>query len=425
MTTSKTKLCEFILFFTICVICFGYIGLFTRYRYIPAIAALIIIIFMFIAHQYPIRKNNKLWGLTLIYITVSMVFFNIGTGYQYIIIFVLGFLILMLCKDYRFYLKLLKLLEIISFVFAISTIVNSFYPNLIINVFGYMLTYTQQVTIITNISHGGYPGLAGEVSFNVFCISVGFCIAATRAILNDEKKALNISKLLLMFYAVILTNKRSLIMILPFVMVCVFIMVSYKGKSNVRKILLIMMMFLIPILHGLYLGDIIEQLLNKGGTTVALSNREWFWKIAYEMIESKPLFGHGINTYDVYYNLYKTKEDYVYFAGAHNSYLQLIAELGYAGGGIYIISILSSLYQTFTTFIKSIRRGSHEEQMLITASIGMQLICIAYAMSENPFYQPQQLFVYFLFVGLAMNVKRQQMKSRKEAFYENTNCKSI
>lgn len=416
---SNTNFSEYILFLIFSTMAFGYLGIFTRFRYMPAIATIGAILVLVITRKYPIRKISLSWLLMLTYLIISYLVNNIDTGYQYIIIFTVGLLALMLRKDYEFYLKLINLFASISFIFAIATIINSLYPNVIIDVFGFILTDSQQVSIIAAMSEGGYPGLGGEVSFNAFCLIIGFCIITTKVFLDKKKKVLNINRLLVIYYAVILTNKRSLMIILPSIAMFVFIIISCKGKSNKKKVLLFIMTLVMPILLRFYLIDIAMQLLNKGGDTIELSNREWFWEIAREMIRSKPTFGHGINTYDFFYNLYKTKTDYMVFAGAHNSYLQFFAELGYVGGGFYIFCILLLAYQVFVTFIRTIQNGSYKEQMLATASIMIQFVCIAYALSENPFYQPQQIFVYFLFAGIAMNIRKKEQK-RKGVIYENT-----
>lgn len=426
MTISKTRLCESTLILAFSVFSFGYLGLFSRYRYLPSISIILIIAFLFILQIYPVRRRiSVLWSLVLIYLTLSTLINNIYTGYNYLLIFVAAFLAYILSESIQFYLKLLNVFEVISLIFAIVTIINLVYPNIIIDVFGYMLTDGQKITILRDLSLGGYPGLAGEVSFNAFCLAIGVAIVGSKFLLSGKNKVLNICELLFLYFAVILTAKRSLIMVLPFVILCVFIMIAFKGKGIFKKILLLMIPLAIPILYYFYIGEVVERLLNKGGTTVDMSNRDWFWNIAFEMFNSKPIFGHGINTYDNFYNIYKSQSGYVYYAGAHNSYLQFFAELGFVGGTIYIISILTSLYITFRVFTKSIRNGNTKEQILITASITMQVICIFFAMSENTFYQPQQLFIYFLFVSIAINVKRQQTVNRNGAICnEDINCKS-
>ena len=205
-----------------------------------------------------------------------------------------------------------------------------------------------------------------------------------------------------------MTAKRSVLLLL-FMLMVLMAALRIIWRPTTKKSIIIMMIALIVIfVVAPSVFYVVMQVVTKGTGTIQLSNREWFWNIAFEMFHKKPFFGNGINTYDFLYNARKKSSGYIAFAGAHNSYIQFLAELGIAGTIIYISAIIREIIKTTSALKKSINLNlDKNSDILMTAFMGI-LFCTLYAMSENTFYQPQQLMCFFVFAHIARTVKMER-----------------
>lgn len=389
---------DYLLILIFSMLTFGFLGPFSIYRMIPSQLSLCIIIFLIICRIYPLQKISKEWWIIFAYIVLSALILNFKRGITYIELYLLCILVLSLKRSVNFYQKLLKVYFLISSIFAVVTVINKADQNFIIRFFGFLLRNTQIETIQTNMLLGGIPGLAGEVSFNAFCISIGFIIISSELIL--QKITLKNSLLLILHYvSIVFTGKRSFMLILPLIFVVLFLFVNIKKKNKKSVIILLIGLILIPVAYFRFLEEIIRNILTKGGEKIELSNREFFWNIAFSMIKENPIFGKGINSYDLYYNMLAIKKKA--FAGAHNSYLQIFAELGLVGFMLFFMPLIKN-------FIKSIKniglslKSDLAIQKLLFSSIGIQMIVLYYSLSGNPIYQPQEIITYFLFLNMGM-----------------------
>lgn len=389
---------DYLLILIFSMLTFGFLGPFSIYRMIPSQLSLCIIIFLIICRIYPLQKISKEWWIIFAYIVLSALILNFKRGITYIELYLLCILVLSLKRSVNFYQKLLKVYFLISSIFAVVTVINKADQNFIIRFFGSLLRNTQIETIQTNMLLGGIPGLAGEVSFNAFCISIGFIIISSELIL--QKITLKNSLLLILHYvSIVFTGKRSFMLILPLIFVVLFLFVNIKKKNKKSVIILLIGLILIPVAYFTFLEEIIRNILTKGGEKIELSNREFFWNIAFSMIKENPIFGKGINSYDLYYNMLAIKKKA--FAGAHNSYLQIFAELGLVGFMLFFMPLIKN-------FIKSIKniglslKSDLAIQKLLFSSIGIQMIVLYYSLSGNPIYQPQEIITYFLFLNMGM-----------------------
>lgn len=79
--------------------------------------------------------------------------------------------------------------------------------------------------------------------------------------------------------------------------------------------------------------------------------RTQLWRGALSMIKERPIAGMGINTYSNYFPMYKPK-DYPDLRYAHNSYLQIWAEIGIIG----LLAYLGLIFSLLITVLKGIRQ---------------------------------------------------------------------
>jgi O-antigen ligase len=375
---------------------FAYLGFFNSNN--MRIAGVLLVVFVGIAIYRGkfiiIRTNFSISCYVLLVLGIaSAIFLNRATGYKYVTLIILGIFV----QNYPFkkneYELATKAIDIISTIFAVYTIINIFIPEMTINFFGFMLSDLQVDSIHRYFSYNhGSPGLAGELSYNAICMMLGFSVCLAKILSERRIRLWVAARIILLFYAIFLTTKRSILLIaLLFLFVTLlFLQREYKHVKSWKRIIIcgiiIILLLFIPVAYNF----IKYEILYEGGKAIQLSGRQILWKIALDMFHSSPIIGKGINSYDIHY-CKSIGLSYTTFTGAHNSYLQYMAETG-------IIGLIALIYMVFTNIIYTFRCINNNSFFAYFSFFG-QLLFILYGFSGNPFYQAQELFTYFFLIS--------------------------
>ena len=191
---------------------------------------------------------------------------------------------------------------------------------------------------------------------------------------NIKKNKLYYYLLLSIIYATLMIcqSRGIWISIVCTFLIGIFLIYKYKifdvFKKNKKWVTLIILTFLlITIIYST------DNPLNKSAITVpqralstfdeqdlSLNYHLLTWKTTINMIKDKPLFGSGIGTFKIKYlqyqaNFIQEKPNYIRYITnskeAHNEYLQMGAELGLLGLGVFTF-IIYFLYSLIINFIK-------------------------------------------------------------------------
>lgn len=389
--------------------CFGYISSMYAYRatvkYMGGV--LIYSVFLMYIFKNHTAKIPTIWLVLWGYIAVCTPFLNFPNSLRYLVVFSSGMMLLKLSTiSGRLFYDIPKLFILIGSFFSLATLFQSIFPgafNVFLRVIQNDNLYTQTIGYWERF--GAYCGIAGESSFNAFCITVGILCLVSSLFVSRKRKLLKILFIGVMYYCIVLTGKRSFLLMIPMIILCLFLMQAIVGKNKKHVIICIMLMLVFPLLFYSFLGNLVLDILASGkgrstGSIVDLSNRELFWGIAFNMLRSSPFVGHGMMSYDNYYNEF-FDHDYT-FAGAHNSYFQLLAEMGCVGGVIYITAILMTFIKTVRYTSKILKTKENTLKFLMCSSLCIQAMCILYGWSGNPFHRPQQLLTYFIALGIGL-----------------------
>lgn len=397
---NKIKYIDSIIISMICLLTFGYLGVLREKQIWISAVCLVVLAILILFEKIRLRKPYIAIINIYIYIIASMVLFTRFQGLSYVIYFTIMCIIILLYNDYNFYKHLLSIFSKITLIFMVITIVNYFNKELILGNLDFLLSKEQIETIQFGQIWNGSSGLAGELSFNAFCLSVGFAIYFSKLISNKKNILLTSAYsiiLILFLISISMTSKRSMLIVVPLVSMMMILVYVYNQRNNIIKLFTTLLIIVSPIFYKIFILDKLTELLQSGKGSSVLSNRELYWNIAIDMIKEKPFLGHGINSYDIRFNMLRGHSG---FAGAHNSFLQVFAELGIIGFLLFISFILTNLIITFRSFNHCIRIKNSECQLLLSVSLFIQLICICVGLSESIFYQPQQMYMY----GLACNI---------------------
>lgn len=164
-----------------------------------------------------------------------------------------------------------------------------------------------------------------------------------------------------------------------------------------------------------------EKLKNDG--KLSGQYRDKYKKVGKEFVKEYPIFGIGVGNYSYLYNNQNFKDylknddivENIKIMYPHNGYVQLIAETGYIGGILFIITLIS--------FISNIFKDKKYKWELFTAIVILYgLILSGYI--ETIFHNKQ--FIYTaLIIYVLMCTKAKEIKTSKGENKKQINCNSI
>jgi O-antigen ligase/Tfp pilus assembly protein PilF len=222
-----------------------------------------------------------------------------------------------------------------------------------------------------------------------------------------------------------------------------FLFLISHGKGFIKNNKKIFIIILVAIIIITFLF-VVPTPLNKSGTVISkikervsitqlinefsFGRRIAIWKFTGMMIKDHPLFGSGIGTYK--YNTLRYQAEFfaqgenrsLYPHGfadkAHNEYLQLWAELGIIGLGIFIWLMISY----FSFGLKILRKIKDEyRQGIIIGLMGAVVAVLVDGIFGFPLHLPATIVLFWLALGLTVaigllkdEVKVQEIKMLKE-----------
>lgn len=394
----------FILDFLLGMIICSYAGPFASYVGINFLIFITLIIYLLTISfkLIPIKKKRiDLVHTALLIFLFFNAFLNISKSFFYLMLFIFCTIVLKRRLNLHNILLVKKILCMVSKVLSLSIITQAFFPTIFYKIAKIWFFYSNQYDMVykTDIFSHHYSGLMYEVSYSAVILAIGICIFFAELMTKKNNKIINIFFIIVAYFAIYLTGKRSFILIIPVTLMMYWFIFNIK-KINMTRLLLILIIISIFIYMSEDIILLIINILKKGQSNIQLSSRERYWKLAITMFKDNPIIGQGINSFDVYFNQSGIKEKYYNFAGAHNSYLQILAELGIVGFILYFILISKNMYKGVKRLLLSIKKDDNKVTCeLIFALSGLTCMFI-YALSGNVFYQPQQLVTLFFLIAV-------------------------
>ncbi len=289
-----------------------------------------------------------------------------------------------------------------------------------------------------NIGRQQVFGLFGNVNYFAEYLIVPLPIAVSLffATQNKLKKILLLIGVIAMGASLTATFTRG--SYLSFGISLIFMSVLFlisRGKNFIKKNrkIFIAILVIIIIITSLF---IIPNPLNKSGTAIekiksrisisqliqsySIKRRIATWKFTILMIKDHPLLGSGIGTYK--YNTLKYQAEFfkqgenrsLYPHGfadkAHNEYLQLWAEIGIVGLGIFIWLIISY----FGCGIKILRKIKDEyKQGIIIGLMGSVVAVLIDGLFGFPLHLPATIILFWMALSLTVAFGESEKDEKK------------
>jgi putative inorganic carbon (HCO3(-)) transporter len=182
--------------------------------------------------------------------------------------------------------------------------------------------------------------------------------------------------------------------------IAVLSMASLKSKRLLAAILVLLCVspVFLPASVKSRFSDFSEAA--KGGTTW---ERMKLWSGTIAMVKEHPILGFGVNTYTRNFPKYKPA-DYPDVRYTHNSYLQMGAEIGIVGAGIFLIFLVSTIISS-ARGIGMFKKGLPQDLYvgLYAGVIGFLFHCGV----DTHLYSVTLSAFIFLYLGLMLALRRQ------------------
>ena len=290
-----------------------------------------------------------------------------------------------------------------------------------------------------NIARSKVFGLFGNVNYfaEYMIVPLPLAISLFFAARNRTHKILLLVGILAMGGSLILTFTRgSYLAIGISSLFMLFLYLVAQGKSFIKEHKKIFILILAFIILVTFLFAVPNP-LNKPGTVISkiksrisvsqftegssLKRRIAIWKFTVLMIKDHPLLGSGIGTFKYnslnyqakFFDQGENRSLYPYGIAdkVHNEYLQLGAELGLIGLGIFLWLIITY----FNYGIKLLKRlkDKYKHGILIGLMGGVVAVLID-AIFGFPLHLPATLVLFWLFIGLIVSLNHSENYAEQE-----------
>ncbi len=163
-----------------------------------------------------------------------------------------------------------------------------------------------------------------------------------------------------------------------------------------------------------------KQVLNRIlsiGSTVDTSNsyRIKIWEITMDVIRDHKVGGVGFG-YIPFKSTFETYIRTMPIYHAHNTYLEIAAEIGIAGLFIFMLFMLSTLKYAYINLVKS----TDKYYKYIGAGLCASIVGImGHGLVEHFLYIPRIIFTFWIIIGIIFTAIKIQKKENKEVIEEN------
>lgn len=294
---------------------------------------------------------------------------------------------------------------------------------------------------VRNVGRQQVFGLFGNVNFfaEYLIVPLPIAISLFFASRNKFKKCLLFISILAMGTALMFTFTRGSYLALGSALIVMFFLFLISRDINFiknKKKYFIIVIAAVIIITSLFF---IPSPLNKPGTVIfkiksrisptqftqdiAIQRRISIWKFTALMIKDHPIIGSGIGTFKynslkyqaIFFDQGQNRSLYVHgFATkAHNEYLQLWAELGIIGLGIFIWLFIS-FFSYGLRFLK--KSKNNYNQGIVIGFMGVAVAILIDSIFGFPFHLIATVILFWLSMGLTMVVGKSKFDSGNEEF---------
>jgi len=358
---------------------------------------------------YPTKINLPI-SLFILALTLSLFISNhfypsLSDYLLFLVYFILYFLVINNVESENEFDLFLKIFIITSFIVSMYTILHYYGLIPYLREFGPVVSPIGQKNWTSN-----YIALIFFIVFSFFLLEP-----------LKKNKILYFLMLTINYIAWMICQSRGIwisIFVTLIIALCLIFKFSFSKIFKVNKKWLITLLFTFLIITVIYSTD---NPLNKSAITVtdraistfdekdpSINTRLFIWNTTLSMIKEKPILGSGIGSFKMNYLNYqaerlKDKPYYIkYYSNAretHNEYLQIGAELGMVGLGIFLLIF----FIFFLVVIKYFNQEKNDRKKIIIFGLLLGVICfLIHSLFTFPLHVPALGSAFFIIIGLTI-----------------------
>ncbi len=301
---------------------------------------------------------------------------------------------------------ILKIVMIMCVFYAITTIIFRFTPSLylgrIVNLFP-----ENKDRLVQWYKTGCMAGMTGHYTTNGNFLLIGLVLSVASYCGNKSKT----SKFLICLFIItlLMTGKRAQPLFGALAVVFLYyVTISVKDKNALKRFFKIfafvaagavvvgVLMWKVPALATILLR--FQESSDDGDIS---SGRFELWAIAIKAFKTSPIFGIGWCGFRSQYSSQFSSERSFH---VHNTYIQILCEVGIIGFIIFMIWFLWLLFITIKQYKITIKYGGFDKERLyyLSFSLQYQVYFLLYCITGNPLYDANMYFIYFLCCGITL-----------------------
>lgn len=352
--------------------------------------------------------------------------YNPTLSIQYALIYISCFIAMITQFDREDYIFFIKAAEIVSLIFVISIILEVLIPQLFANYLGFIFDSDRRTELIQKeLNFGIFSGLSGEKAEAAYVANIFIATQICRMFVNKKIDIKHLLLTLFGFLALMLTGKRTLLIIPVLALIVLMLVNQIKGKYI--KFILLGCGAICAVYFLILFVPQAAVTFNRlfASTDKTLSGRNYLWDVCMEMFKSNPLFGKGIASFNHYANM----DYYVnimcvqqgmdeWTVQAHNIYYQYLGELGLTGF-IPAVGIIAFTFIRTILLKKQIPLMDTLQKMIYHFSLYIQVWFIVYGFTGNVGHYTQDLIMYFMCVGMYLYLQHTFSTKNSEKQYPN------
>lgn len=196
-------------------------------------------------------------------------------------------------------------------------------------------------------------------------------------------KLISLCILVGLLYGIYMTNSRGAMLALAG-MVALYLLITYGGTKAI-----ILGLTLSP--PAIFVASIFRTVSSQEASAMG---RLWAWWDGLEMLKANPIFGVGSNNFFDHHGKV-----------AHNTYIQVAAELGLVGYLLWMTILLLTLFMGFSviSFIKNLDREELSKEIKSEAALCIACFYSLCGFAMTAFFLTRNFFIiFYMVVGMAI-----------------------